>query len=303
MAKNIATVLNSLGSGMLGRPPAKPQFIRGAIDPTTGRPGVAVVDPSNPAAEPDFISGVEMPEMTPYQQNSLAQKGIDNVAGLHRDYLQRRKEVLPGELGTAIRTGLKVLPDAMRGDGLAQLTAVFAYLRLLDPKSVVREGEVENVVKRTAALPDWLWKELMRATGRTEAVDAPEGTEVNLGKRPPKGAAPLLAGASMASMARLFSGQVDVINQTADTLREEMYGVAEDVLGLSPEETRKKIRFRTGFEDIAKSWSSVNQLVQDAEKVPSVPPATQGAGQMKPPAAMTREDLEREWQKKRGPNP
>ena len=53
---------------------------------------------------------------------------------------------------------------AAKGDPVADLQLIVAYAKILDPTSVVREGEV-TVVRDTGSLPDWLVGRYNKATG------------------------------------------------------------------------------------------------------------------------------------------
>lgn len=50
----------------------------------------------------------------------------------------------------------KIKASAGGGTGVADMALVFSFMRLLDPTSVVREGEYERAIK-TEGIPGWLW--------------------------------------------------------------------------------------------------------------------------------------------------
>lgn len=62
-----------------------------------------------------------------------------------------------------IRDAYGKIRDFASGDsGVSDMALVFAYMRILDPTSVVREGEYERAVK-TSSIPDWLWNLAQKA--------------------------------------------------------------------------------------------------------------------------------------------
>jgi hypothetical protein len=59
---------------------------------------------------------------------------------------------------------LRISDSAAEGGktGLSDMALVFSFMRVLDPTSVVREGEYERAVK-TAGIPAWVWSAYQRA--------------------------------------------------------------------------------------------------------------------------------------------
>lgn len=61
-------------------------------------------------------------------------------------------------------------------NGAADISIIFAYAKILDPKSVVRDGEREILVK-TQSIPDDLWNSYQRATRTGGPVFTPEARQ------------------------------------------------------------------------------------------------------------------------------
>ena len=55
----------------------------------------------------------------------------------------------------------KVQSSAKSGTGVSDMALVFSFMRVLDPTSVVREGEYERAIK-TEGIPGWLWAMVQR---------------------------------------------------------------------------------------------------------------------------------------------
>jgi hypothetical protein len=272
-AKEIGSVLNSLGSAALQRT-GKTAQIRGPIDPKTQKPGLAVYDQDAPEEGAEFVPGVTFPDMNPFQIVQKEGKELDRQAQfLDRYYEQYNKRFTPQVL-TAIQSAMKTLPLAMNGDGLAQLSIVTNYLKMLDPTSVVRESEVDNVVKRTASVPQDLWRRLMQLIGRPEASNAPEGMEVDLGPKAVWGSAPLLTQATMTTLARLVSNQYDVLSNAEAQLKSEFMTQAPFRLGADFKVTDDLLPSPIGSH--APTIQEVNRKIRTAE--PEGPALPSGSG-------------------------
>jgi len=81
------------------------------------------------------------------------------------------------------RTGLNtVLASAEDPSAAGDVSLIFAYMKMLDPTSVVREGEFETVQK-TASIPDYVWAKWLQAQEGTRLVDTVRDDFVDRARR------------------------------------------------------------------------------------------------------------------------
>lgn len=84
---------------------------------------------------------------------------IDNERALRSDYQRQIKEIVPIYDGwQRVQSGAKL------GSGVGDMSIIFGYMKMLDPGSVVREGEYANA-RNAAGVPEQIMAEYNRIVG------------------------------------------------------------------------------------------------------------------------------------------
>lgn len=90
---------------------------------------------------------------------TLGNVQIDNERALRADYQKAIKDVVPVYDGWQ-----RVQSGAQLGTGVGDMSIIFGYMKMLDPTSVVREGEYANA-RNAAGVPEQIMAEYNRLVG------------------------------------------------------------------------------------------------------------------------------------------
>jgi len=134
-----ATILTEYMKSMPGLATQPAGQIKEVATPTGTR--YALIDPRTGQVQLlDYGPAEEEEGMSDYQTDMMAQRAFQRESGLRDDYYQ---EVKPIESAyNFIDVALQNRGLAEAGDGAAQVAMLYAFVKAMDPESVVREGEV-----------------------------------------------------------------------------------------------------------------------------------------------------------------
>lgn len=136
---------------------------------------VTGTQPPQPIQMMNFNEGVRQFNAT-FGQNAarMGMQAANEAHVLQTQYLntigQMRRELVDRlNPHTQRAAGFQQMMSGVNG-GMGDLAVIYGYMKMLDPLSVVREGEFETA-RKTQAIPDWVWGAYERVRGGGIGLD------------------------------------------------------------------------------------------------------------------------------------